>query len=474
MLIGVLAGAGIMVSLMQTLVVPLVPSLPRLLHTTSAGASWVVTATLLTAAVTTPVLGRLGDMFGKRRIMLACAGSVAVGSVVCALSSTLAPVIIGRALQGAGIALIPLGISLMRDVVPGDRLGSGLAFMSSSLGVGGALGLPASAAIAEAFGWHALFWTAAGLAAVFALLIRSVVPESSVQVPGRIDVVGVLGLAAGLAAYLLGVSKGGEWGWGSATTLSMFAIAVVVLLAWGWWELRVQSPVLDLRTSARRPVLFTNLTGVGVGLAMYAMNLLSPQLLQLPEETGYGLHFGLLEAGLWMVPAGLVMMALSQVAARMTAARGAKFSLLTGIGIIAAGNALAQAVLGHAWGVLLFTVSVSAGVAFAYAAMPTLIMQSVDPTQTAAANGLNTLSRSLGTSTASAIIGAVLGQLTVTIGGVGYPSETGVRVTLAIGVGAALLAFAVGSLIPRPLTGGTARSEAHSPREKNRDRGVAR
>lgn len=172
-------------------------------------------------------------------------------------------------------------------------------------------------------------------------------------------------------------------------------------------------------------MLFTNLTAVGVGLAMYAMNLLAPQLLQLPQQTGYGLHLSLLDAGLWMVPAGLVMVVVSQVAARLTAARGPKLSLLVGIGIIAVGNGLAQAVLGHLWGVLLVTVSASAGVAFAYAAMPALIIRAVEPTQTGAANGLNSLARTLGTSTASAVIGVVLGQMTTTVGGAGSPPRPG-------------------------------------------------
>ena len=454
LVIGALAGAGVTVSIMQTLVVAIIPQLPRLLHTGAANTSWVVTATLLTAAVATPVLGRLGDMYGKRRMMLTCAGVVVAGSLVCAFSTSVTPLVAGRALQGTGLALIPLGISLMRDTLPADRLNSGLAFMSSSLGIGGALGLPASAAIAQVFGWHALFWASAVLVTGFATLIYFVVPESSVRVAGRIDVLGVLGLAVGLIGYLLGISKGGDWGWSSPTTIVLFAIAVVVLTAWTWWELRVASPTVDIRTTTSRSVLFTNLTGFAVGLAMYAMNLLAPELLQLPRGTGYGMGLSLLTAGLWMIPTGLSMVVFSQVAARVTIARGPKTTLLTGIAVIAAGNGAAQFMLGHLWGVVAFTVTVSIGVAFAYAAMPALIMAAVEPTQTAAANGFNTLCRSLGTSTASAIIGTVLGQFTMTIGGSVLPSEIGVRVVLGMGVIAGVLALTMGALIPyrKPVT----------------------
>ena len=145
-IVGVLAAAGIMVSVMQTLVVPLIPDLPQLLHTSASNASWAITATLLGGAVATPVVGRLGDLYGKRRMLLVSTVLLVVGSLVCAPADSLAPVVIGRALQGFGMGVIPLGISIMRDVLPPERLGSAMAVMSSSLGVGGALGLPISAA----------------------------------------------------------------------------------------------------------------------------------------------------------------------------------------------------------------------------------------------------------------------------------------------------------------------------------------
>ena len=446
--IGVLAGGGIMVSLMQTLVVPLIPELPRLLHTSESSASWMITATLLTAAVATPVVGRLGDIYGKRRLLLVCALLLTAGSLVCAVSSALIPVVAGRALQGMGIPVIPLGISIMRDVVPPERLGSAIALMSSSLGVGGALGLPASAAVAQHFGWHALFWGSAVLGALLGLLVLLAVPASAARVRERFDVLGAAGLSAGLAALMLAISKGGDWGWGSRTVLGLFAAALAVLLGWAWWELRVPSPVVDLRTSARQQVLMTNVASIPIGFAMYGMNLIAPQVLQLPAVTGYGLGQTMLQAGLWMAPAGLVMMAVSPVSARLSRARGPKMSLLTGVAIIAAGNLLGQALMGSAWGVLAFAVIIATGIAMAYAAMPALIMAAVPLSETAAANGLNSLARSLGTSTASAVIGAILGQLTMRLGPVAVPSFAGIRVCLAICAGGALLAGLIVLAIP--------------------------
>ncbi|MEU3184791.1 MFS transporter [Streptomyces sp. NPDC006923] len=447
-IVGVLAAAGITVSVMQTLVVPLIPDLPQLLHTSASNASWAITATLLGGAVATPVVGRLGDLYGKRRMLLISTVLLVVGSLVCAPADSLAPVVTGRALQGFGMGVIPLGISIMRDVLPPERLGSAMAVMSSSLGVGGALGLPLSAAVAQSADWHVLFWGSAGLGLVVGLLILRFVPESNVSAGGRFDVVGALALSAGLISLLLPVSKGSDWGWTSGTTLGLFAVSAVILLLWGGWELRHPAPLVDLRTSARRPILMTNLASVVIGFAMYAMSLVAPQLLQLPSATGYGLGQSMLAAGLWMAPAGLVMMAVSPFAAKLSAARGPKISLLVGALIISVGYGVALALMGSAWGVLAFAAVISAGVGFAYAAMPALIMSAVPASEGAAANGLNSLMRAIGTSTASAVMGVVLAHMTTDLGPVTIPSEAGFRTTFMIGSGVALLAALVVLAIP--------------------------
>jgi len=447
-IVAVLAGAGIVVSLMQTLIVPLIPRLPGLLHTTPADASWAVTATLLTGAVATPVVGRLGDLYGKRRMLLISAVVLSAGSVVCGMTDALGPMVAGRALQGMGVGVIPLGISIMRDVLPPERLGSAIGLMSSSLGVGGALGLPASAAVAQTADWHVLFWAAAACGLLIAVLAAVLVPESPLRTGGRFDVLGAIGLLAGLTALLLPVSKGGDWGWTSPTTLVLFGASVVILLLWGAWELWIDAPLVDLRTTARRQVLLTNLASIVVGFAMLAMSLIAPQLLQLPAATGYGLGQSMLAAGLWMAPAGLMMMAVSPVAARISARWGPKMSLLSGALVIAAGYALALPLMSSATGVLIFSCVISIGVGLAYSAMPALIMASVPVSETAAANGFNSLMRSLGTSTASTVIGVVLSHMTITVGGYALPSPAGFRTGFLIGSGVAVVAAVIVCTIP--------------------------
>jgi MFS family permease len=446
--VAVLATTGICMSLMQTLVIPLIPELPTLLRTNASNASWVITATLLVAAVATPVVGRLGDMYGPKRLLIACAVLMTIGSLIAASTSAWIPVVIGRALQGFGVPIVPLGISVLRTCVPAHRVGTAMGLMSASFGVGGALGLPLAAIIADRFDWHAVFWFAAILGAVSGVLFAVLVPRIPSASADRLDPLGALGLAAGLVTLLLGISKGGSWGWGSATTLGMFAASIVIFAVFAWWQLRTESPMVDLRTTVKRPVLMTNVASVAVGFAMFALALIGPQILELPAATGYGLGLSMVDAGLWLAPGGLAMMVSSPIASRIAAARGPRFTLTFGCAIIAAAYLAGFVLLGTAWQVCLFNVLVSVGVGFAYSSLPALINAAVPMSETAAANGINALARALGTSISSAVVGAVLTGLTISLAGQEFPSLTAFRIGLFIAAAMAVLAGVLAALIP--------------------------
>ena len=446
--VAVLATTGTCMSLMQTLVIPLIPELPTLLNTNASNASWVITATLLVAAVATPVVGRLGDMYGPKRLLIACAILMTVGSLIAAMTSAWVPVVIGRALQGFGVPIVPLGISVLRTCVPAHRVGTAMGLMSASFGVGGALGLPLAAIIADHFDWHAVFWFAAILGALSGVLFAILVPRIPSASADRLDPLGALGLAAGLVTLLLGISKGGRWGWGSATTLGMFAASIVIFAMFAWWQLRTDSPMVDLRTTVKRPVLMTNIASVAVGFAMFALALIGPQVLELPVATGYGLGLSMVEAGLWLAPGGLAMMVSSPIASRVAAARGPRFTLTVGCAIIAASYLAGFVLLGEAWQLCLVNVLVSIGVGFAYSSLPALINAAVPMSETAAANGINALARALGTSISSAVIGAVLTGLTISVAGQEFPSLMAFRIGLLIAAGMAILAGVLAALIP--------------------------
>ncbi|MFF3493902.1 MFS transporter [Streptomyces sp. NPDC002795] len=447
----VLAFAGITVAVMQTLLVPVIKDLPKLLNTAPSNATWVMTATLLAGAVATPIMGRLGDLAGKRRMLLTSLAIMVFGSLVCGFTDNLIVMIAGRALQGFAMGAIPLGIGLMRDMLPREKLGSAMALMSSSIGVGGGLALPAAALVAQHADWHALFFGAAGLGVVAIVLTVVFVPESPLRARGTFDIAGAIGLTLGLILFLLPITKGSDWGWSSGTTLGLFAAALVVLLAWGVMELRLKAPLVDLRTTARREVLLTNLASIMVGVAFYAISLVLPQLLQLPKETGYGLGQSMVVAGLCVAPLGLTMMLTAPVYARLSAKFGPKVTLLLGLLIIAIGYGAGLGLMSAAWQTIIISVLIGAGIGLAYSSLPALIIGAVDASETGAATGLNTLMRSIGTSVSSAVIGMVLANTANNVGGVAVPTMHGFRVSFLI----ATAAVAVGVLLAFGLPGRT-------------------
>ncbi|MFH8344744.1 MFS transporter [Streptomyces sp. NPDC018045] len=448
----VLAFAGIVVAVMQTMLVPVIKDLPTLLATAPNNATWVMTATLLTGAVATPIMGRLGDLYGKRRMLLTSLGFMVVGSLICGFTVDMATMLMGRALQGFAMGAIPLGIGIMRDELPRERLGSAMALMSSSIGVGGGLALPAASLVAQQADWHALFFGAAGLGVLAMLLSVVFVPETSVRATGRFDVLGAIGLTGGLVCLLLPVTKGSDWGWGSPATLGLFGGAVAVLVLWGVFELRVTAPLVDLRTTARREVLLTNLTSIMVGVAFYAISLVLPQLLQLPASTGYGLGQTMVVAGLCVAPLGLTMMLTAPVYARISARRGPKATLMLGMLIIAVGYAAGLGLMSAAWQTVIISVVVGAGIGLAYSSLPALIVGAVDPSETSAANGLNTLMRSIGTSVSSAVIGMVLAHMSAPAGAASVPTMAGFRTSFGIAAGAVAIGLALAAFLPSPRT----------------------
>ncbi|WP_216590973.1 MFS transporter [Streptomyces brasiliscabiei] len=447
-IVPVLAFAGIVVAVMQTLLVPVIKDLPQLLGTSPSNATWVLTSTLLSGAVATPIMGRLGDLFGKRRMLLASLSVMVVGALISGFTSALVPMIVGRTLQGFAMGAIPLGIGLMRDELPRERLASAMALLSSSIGVGGGLALPLAAAVAQNTDWHVLFFGAAGLGVLSIVLTLVAVPETKTRAEGTFDYLGALGLSAGLVLFLLPITKGSDWGWTSTTTLGLFGASAAVLLLWGVLELRIAAPLVDLRTTARREVLLTNLASIMVGVSFYVVSLVLPQLLQLPSSTGYGLGQSMVVAGLCVAPLGLTMMFTAPLYARISAKYGPKSTLILGMLIIGIGYGAGLGLMSAAWQTVVVSVVLGAGIGLAYSSLPALIIGAVDPSETGAANGLNTLMRSIGTSVSSAVIGMVLANTANHVGGVAVPTMHGFRVSFVIATGAVAVGLLLAVFLP--------------------------
>lgn len=444
----VLCFGGLVASLMQTLIIPIQPDLPRLLGTSIGNASWIITATLLAAAVAMPIAGRLGDMFGKQRVLLVSAVLLTLGSLICALGDSLIPLIIGRGVQGLAMGFIPVGMSLIREITPPRITSMAVAAMSATLGVGGAIGLPLAAWIVQTWDWHALFYVAAGLGVLVTVAVLVLVPRVNDAAGGRIDIPGAIGLAVGLSAFLIAVSKANDWGWTSGATLGLGIGGILVLIGWGFFELRQREPLVDLRTTARPAVLLTNIAAAAIGFGMMAQSIVLPMLLRLPEATGYGLGQSLLAAGLWMAPGGLMMMIFAPISGILINRIGAKITLAIGAAILGCGYLLAFFLMDAAWKLMLASIVCAIGVGVGYAAMPTLIMGSVPATEAGAAVGLNGLMRSLGTTVASAVMALILASATISLGGTEVPDQSTFTWCFLVAAAAAFVGMAITLTIP--------------------------
>lgn len=435
-----LCSCGIAVALMHTVVIPLLPILPARLGVSPADVSWLVTATMLAGAISAPVFGRLGDLFGRRRILILILGLMAAGSILAAMSWSYLPLLIGRCLQGAAFGVIPIGVSLLNDHLPAAKSGSGVATMSATLGAGGALGLPVAGFVAEFADWRTPFWIAGAISLGAVALAWWCVPESRTRAAGRFDLWGALGLALALTCLLLGISQGGSWGWASTPTVATLVASLVLLTGWATHQLAVTAPLVNLRASAVPAVLLTNLAAVLVGIAIFTSFVLIGQLLHAPESTGYGHGHSLLVASVCMAPSGIAMLVFAPLSARLSVARGAHTTLLAGCIVLAIANA-AQALLPTSTAVVVAIVALTAaGTAFAYSAMPTIIMAETPHTETAAANSLNAVMRTIGTSACSALCGALLVAFTTTVNGTIVPSATAYSAAFTTAAAAATLA----------------------------------
>jgi MFS family permease len=445
----VLATSGSVVALMQTLLVPLLPDLPTLLHVSSDAASWSITATLLASAVATPSVGKLADMFGKKRMLLFSLSVMTLGSFIGAVGRGFGELILARALQGFAMSLIPVAISIMRDEIPREKLDSAVALMSATLGIGAAIGLPLAGVVYSQFGWRAVFWVSMAMGLAMFLLVSLVISESDVKTGGNFDALGAALLSLFLAAFLLPLSNGSTWGWTNGKTLGLFAISLFFLAIFVPWEMLRREPLVDLRTTIYGPVALTNIASIAIGFSMYVNMLSNTELLQIPKESHFGLGLSVIKAGLALLPAGLTMIILSPVSARITKKYGPRITIITGSLVLACGYIFRYFFMHSLVEIIFGAIFVSSGTAIGYAAIPTLIMRSVPISETAAANALNTVIRSIGTSTSSAVIASVFSAKVIHLSGGIFPSKYAFHLVFLISAAAAIIGALISSFLPR-------------------------
>jgi MFS family permease len=442
----VLSLAGIAYAMLSSSVVPALPTMQRALHTSEDGITWLLTAYLLSASVGTAILGRLGDMYGKERLLLVTLVILAAGTLLAAVSSSLGVIILARFIQGASGGIFPLAFGIVRDEFPREKVAGSIGLLSAILGVGAGIGIVLSGVIVEHLNYHWLFWIPLAATLVAIVATWRFIPESPVRMPGRINWLAAALMTIGISTVLLAISQTTAWGWGSPKTLGLIAAGLVVTLLWGAVEVRSPNPLIDMTMMRIRGVWTTNLAAFLLGAGMYSSFIVLPQFAQLPKSTGFGFGASVVVSGLYLLPSTIGMTLLGVYAGRISARFGSRAALIAGTAFTTASFALLSITHDHPYDLLVAAGLLGVGIGLAFAALGNLIVQSVSSHQTGVASGMNTVMRTLG--------GALGGQLSATFIAAhtakGEPTVTGFTLTFLMATGFLVVCLFAGLLVPRP------------------------
>ncbi|MCR4514917.1 MFS transporter [Aeromicrobium sp. 50.2.37] len=429
-------------TLLQSLIIPVLPLIQDHFDTTQSTSTWVLTAYLLSASVCTPLLGRIGDAYGKKRMMVIVLVALAIGSLMAALAPSIGWLLVARVVQGLGGGVLPLSFGIIRDEFDDQRRGRALSIIASLAAVGFGVGIVLGGPIVEVLGYAWLFWLPMIATALAALGAAFLVPESPVLTPGGIPATPAVLLAAWLVCLLLPVSQGNVWGWTSWPVLLLPVLAVVLLVAWVVVELRADVPLIDMAMMRRRGVWTANLVAAGVGFGMFAAFGFLPQLLQTPTEAGYGFGATTTESGRLIAPSALASFLVGFVTAQLVARLGARTVILTGT--LLNGLAFASIALFHdqTWQLYAAITVQGIGGGLVFSSLANVVIASVPAHQTGVASGMNANIRTIGGSIGSAVMAAIV---TSSTGVGGFPLERGYTVGFLV-LAAAMFVAALASL----------------------------
>ncbi len=447
-------------ALLQSLVIPVLPTIEAGLHTSQNSVTWVLTAYLLSAAIFTPIMGRLGDMHGKERLLVVTLVALTLGSLLAAVASSITLMIVARVIQGVGGGVLPLSFGLIRDEFPKEKVMGAIGVIAALAAAGAGLGIVLAGPIVDALDYHWLFWIPMIVMALTVIAAHLVIPESQVRTLGKISWAGVVLLSAWLVALILGISEAPTWGWGSTSVIGLLIVAVVVAVVWVVVESRSAHPLIDMKMMRIPAVWTTNLVALLLGVGMYAVFAFLPEFLQTPTSAGYGFGVSITHSGLILLPASVFMFIFGMLSGPLSKRFGSKSVLITGllVGIIT----FALLTFAHAaqWQILLAMVVEGVGFGLAFASMSALVVVAVPPEQTGVASGMNANVRTIGGSIGAAVMSSIV---TSGMRAGSFPRESGYTHGFALLTVAAVAATIAAFFVPGRLRPPTSVTEATLP-----------
>lgn len=454
--LGVLSLAGLAYALLSAAVIPALPVFQRSLHASETGSTWLLTAFLLSASVGTSVIGRLGDIYGKQRVLFWTLLTLAGGSLLAGVSQSLALLIAARVIQGVAGGIFPLAFSIVRDEFPVNRVAGSIGLLSSILGIGGGGGLILGGLIIDHLDWHWLFWGPLAMTLAAAAAARRYVPESPVRSPGSVNWPAAGLMSLGICCVLVSIAQTSVWGWQAAPTLALLSAGLIVCAAWIAVEVRSREPLVDMTMMRLRGVWSTNAAAFLLGAGMYSSFSVLPQFAELPASTGFGFGASVVTSSLYLLPSALTMGVLGAFAGRIARRWGSRPAFVLGTAISAISFGYATIAHRHPSDMLITSTLLGIGIGLAFAALANLVVGAVPPTQTGVASGMNTVMRLLG----GALGGQVAATFIASSTSHGLPAVTGFVHTFEMAAGVLVVCVFIGALVPNPLAGRRPSGEA--------------
>lgn len=445
-LLATLSAVSLAAAVLQTAVVPILNDIAARLGAAPSAVSWVLTANLLAAAASTPLVGRLADVRSKKRVLLGVLALVLIGSLLAAMTASLLVLIVARVLQGTSFGLFPVCVAVLRDEVAPESLVRSMALLSAMLGLGGGVGLVLTGLLLEGDAdYRRVFWLTAVLSAAIAIAVMFIVPQGTRQIGGTVDWAGAAGLALGLSALLLALTRAGRWGWTSPATLGCATLGAAVLYWWWRWERRTCEPLVSVSMFSRRPILLTNIATLLVGMGLYFVFLGLTDFVETPAASGYGFGASVLDASMvFLLPGAIAAAVTALISGRFIERYGARaVGIAGGMTGVLAFAALAT-LHNTRWEVIVAYLLANAYISLAYGALPVLVVNEVQPEDTAVATGINAIARTVGSAVGAALVGALLSPAARNPGG--YVAEHDYVILFGLGavtaVGAVLFVAA--------------------------------
>jgi MFS family permease len=442
-LVPTLVFAALATAIVSSLGMLLVPAISERFNVDIAAAQWMLTVNLLAGAVATPIMGRLSDGPHKKRLLLTSLGVMFVGSVMAAAAPTFGIFLAGRALQGLSYGLVPITIALARRYVAPAKIQPTISTLSVTVASGIGIGYPLTGIIAGLFDYTYAFWFGALFLLATIVVVWKVVPAGpDTQAESHpFDFLGAILLTLGLGSLLLAISEGPKWGWGSMLTIASCIFAVIMLIIWVMVEIRLDHPLINLRTLKEGEVLLANISAIALGAALYIGMSVSSLVAQADSATGYGLNLPVFWAGFVIFPLSVGSLSANRIVRQLAKRTGIQIMLPIGAIIMSAAGTMLWFLHSGLWEILLSMLIFGLGMGASYAAMPALIARSVAVQELGSSVSFNQVLRTIGSSFGTAISAAII----ATHPGVnGTASPESINITFMIG---AILCLALGATL---------------------------